>query len=45
MVSQEGIGLSRYLAGRIMKELGLVSCQLPKHAYKRTAPPHMVILN
>ena len=45
MVSQEGVGLSRYRAGRIMKELGLVSCQLPRHAYKKASQPHMTIPN
>jgi putative transposase len=28
-----------------MKELGLVSCQLPKHAYKKVLQPHVAILN
>ena len=45
MVSQEGAGLSRYRAGRIMKALGLVSCQLPRHAYKKASQPHMTIPN
>ena len=45
MVSQDGIDLSRYRARRLMKDLGLVSCQLPKHAYKKAAQPHAVIPN
>ena len=45
MVSQEGVGLSRYRAGRIMKELGLVSCQRPNHAYKKASQPHVAIPN
>jgi putative transposase len=44
-VSQEGVGLSRYRAGRIMKELGLVSCQRPNHAYKKASQPHVAIPN
>ncbi len=27
--------MGRWLAGRLMKELGLVSCQQPTHRYKR----------
>jgi len=45
MVSQDGIQLSRSWARRIMKELGLVSCQLPKHAYKKALQPHVAIPN
>jgi len=45
MVSQDGIQLSRYRARRIMKELGLVSCQLPTHAYKKALQPHVAIPN
>ena len=45
MVSQDGIDLSRYRARRLMKDLGLVSCQLPKHAYKKAAQPHAAIPN
>ena len=45
MVSQDGIDLSRYRGRRIMKELGLVSCQLPKHPYKKVLQPHVEIPN
>mgnify|MGYP003385069578 FL=1 len=45
MVSQDGMSLSRYRARRIMKDLGLVSCQLPKHAYKKAPQPHVAIPN
>jgi putative transposase len=45
MVSQDGINLSRYRARRLMKDLGLVSCQLPKHAYKKALQPHVAIPN
>ena len=37
--------LSRYHARRIMKNLGLVSCELPKHADKKTLQPHVAIPN
>ena len=37
--------LSRYRANRIMKLLGLVSCQIPKHAYKRGGNEHAAIPN
>lgn len=39
------ISLSRYRAGRLMKRLKLVSCQLPKHAYKKAAQEHVAIPN
>ena len=45
MVSQDGVNLSRYLARRLMKDLGLVSCQLPKHAYKKALQSHVAIPN
>ena len=45
LVSQDGIDLSRYRARRLMKDLGLVSCQLPKHAYKKAMQPHVAIPN
>ncbi len=35
IVTSRGQSLSRYRASKLMKELGLVSCQPPKHAYKR----------
>ena len=37
--------LSRYRAGRLMAACGLVSCQQPKHAYKKAEQPHVEILN
>ncbi|MFQ3324238.1 MAG: putative transposase [Pseudomonadales bacterium] len=45
MVSQDVINLSRYRASRLMKDLGLVSCQLPKHAYKKALQPYVAIPN
>ena len=35
MVTDKGINLSRYRASNLMNKLGLVSCQLPKHANKK----------
>ena len=35
----------RRLAGRLMKELGLVSCQQPTHRYKRGGHEHVAIPN
>lgn len=37
--------MRRWLAGRLMKELGLVSCQQPTHRYKRGGHEHIVIPN
>ncbi len=34
-----------WLAGRFMKELGLVSCQQPTHRYKRGGHEHVAIPN
>ena len=45
MVSQHGTDLSRYRARRIMKDRGLVSCQLPKHAYKKALQSHVAMPN
>lgn len=35
--------MGRWLAGRLMKELGLVSCQQPTHRYKRGGHEHIVM--
>jgi len=45
IVTARGTLLSRYRAGRIMKKLELVSCQLPSHKYKRTRKEHIDIPN
>lgn len=37
--------MGRWLAGRLMKELGLVSCQQPTHRYKRGSHEHVAIPN
>jgi putative transposase len=45
IVTTRGIPLSRYRAGRLMKELKLVSCQLPNHRYKKANQAHVAIPN
>ena len=40
IVSQDGTHLSRYVASNLMHELALVSCQQPKHRYKRALQEH-----
>lgn len=45
IATTKGTPLSRYRAGRLMKALGLVSCQIPKHAYKRGGNEHINIPN
>ncbi len=35
MVTNKGVKLGRWLAGKLMKELDITSCQLPAHHYKR----------
>ncbi|CAM7705960.1 hypothetical protein CIFRMM251M_25810 [Citrobacter freundii] len=37
--------MGRWLAGKLMKELGLVSYQQPTHRYKRGGHEHIVIPN
>lgn len=45
MVTTRGTALSRYRAGRLMKQLELVSCQVPKHSYKKAEQDHLNIPN
>lgn len=45
MATQRGYQIGRWLAGRLMKELGLVSCQQPTHRYKRGGHAHVAIPN
>jgi len=45
IATNQGTALSRYRAGRLMKALGLVSCQMPKHAYKRGGNERLNIPN
>lgn len=41
----KGISLSRYRASKLMKSLDLVSCQSPKHKYKKAEQEHLEIAN
>jgi len=45
IATNNGVPLSRYRAGNLMKALQLVSCQLPKHAYKKADQEHVAIPN
>ena len=45
MMTNNGYPLYRYRAGNIIKKLDLVSCQLPKHAYKKATQEHVAIPN
>lgn len=40
-----GVKLGRWLAGKLMKELNLVSCQTRKHQYKRGGDERIDIPN
>jgi len=43
--TQRGLPLSRYRSGRLMKQLEIVSCQLPGHRYKKAIQEHIAIPN
>jgi putative transposase len=45
IVTTRGTSLSRYRAGRLMKRLELVSCQLPNHKYRKTGTEHVAAPN
>ena len=45
MAPQRGYQMGCWLAGRLMKELGLVGCQQPTHRYKRGGHEHVAIPN
>src|SRR5690554_569066 len=45
MATDQDIPLSRYRASRLMKKLGLISCQIPAHTYKKTGHEHVEISN
>ncbi|MGR5066712.1 IS3 family transposase [Photobacterium sp. DNB22_13_2] len=45
MVTAKGTPLSRYRASKLMKSLGLVSCQIPKHRYRKASKEHVEIPN
>jgi putative transposase len=43
IATNNGLELTRYRASRLMKHLGLVSCQLRKHSYKKSNAAHIYI--
>ncbi|KKF38148.1 transposase [Erwinia tracheiphila] len=45
MVTAKGTRLSRWRAGKLMKELNIISCQQPGHRYKKTSKEHVEIPN
>lgn len=45
MLTQNGIPMSRYRAGRLMKYLNLSSCQPGKHQYKNARQEHTCLPN
>ncbi|HAS8165279.1 TPA: IS3 family transposase, partial [Vibrio vulnificus] len=45
IVTNQGVKLSRYRATKLMKTLGLVSCQEPKHCYRKASQEHIEIPN
>jgi putative transposase len=45
IVRSRGTDLSRYRAGRLMKRLELVSCQLPDHKYKKANQEDVALPN
>lgn len=45
MVTTAGIPLTRYRATGLMRKLGLVSCQIPQHRYKKADKEHVAIPN
>ena len=45
IATTRGLPLSRYVATRLMKEQGLVSCQLASHKYKKATQAHVAIPN
>ncbi len=45
MLIAKNVPMSRYRASKLMKSLGLVSCQMSKHKYKRAPQEHIEIPN
>ena len=45
MVTAQGIALNRYRASKLMKGINLVSCQSPKHRYRKAKQEHIAIPN
>lgn len=45
IATERGVPLSRYRVRKLMAVQGLISCQLPKHSYKKSGGEHVVISN
>lgn len=45
IATTRGTAISRYRAGRLMKQCQLVSCQQPKHTYKKATQEHVEVPN
>lgn len=45
MVTYAGVRLTRYRATELMKKLGLVGCQVPRHRYNKADKEHVAIPN
>ena len=45
IATNNGLELARYRVSRLMKQLGLVSSQLRKHAYRKSTAEHICIPN
>ncbi|WP_418113763.1 IS3 family transposase [Vibrio scophthalmi] len=45
IVTNQGVKLSRYRATKLMKTIGLVSCQEPKHHYRKASQEHIEVPN
>lgn len=43
VTAKHSVKMSRWLAGKLMKELGTASCQIPAHKYKRGSNEHVEI--
>nr|ULG19869.1 transposase [Yersinia frederiksenii] len=43
VTAKHSVKMSRWLAGKLMKELGIASCQIPAHKYKRGSSEHVEI--
>ncbi|NJD86361.1 IS3 family transposase, partial [Candidatus Erwinia dacicola] len=45
VIRDSGIKMGRWLAGKLMKELNIASCQIAAHKYKRGGNEHVEIPN
>lgn len=45
IVTNQGVNLSRYRATKLMRTLGLVSCQVPRYRYRKASQEHIEVPN